>query len=156
MVRKESNKVSSSSLWISTTFVRSIHAEQKKNMLSKKYHSRHNLLYEYGKTVTAAATCCNICQVYVEVAINDSICWRWFKKFREGDWSCKCYIRFEQHLMVSDECMDTAITDTPSNSQKISGNVLGTLNSSRKMDAWTLLHYKVWSVGTTPAYSKAP
>lgn len=38
-------------------------------------------------------------------------------------------------LMVLDEYMDITITDTPSNSQKINGNILGTKNSNRNMDA---------------------
>ncbi|PRD30303.1 UNVERIFIED_CONTAM: hypothetical protein NCL1_26817 [Trichonephila clavipes] len=58
-------------------------------MESGKEPARHCLLYKFDKKSTEAAACHNVCQVYGKDAVVESMCRRWFRKFRKGDRSCK-------------------------------------------------------------------
>ncbi|KOC58644.1 hypothetical protein WH47_04080 [Habropoda laboriosa] len=50
-----------------------------------KMHIRHILFYELPRGSTDMKTVKNVCEVYGEDAVKIRMCYKWFKKFRSGD-----------------------------------------------------------------------
>ncbi|PRD32293.1 UNVERIFIED_CONTAM: Histone-lysine N-methyltransferase SETMAR [Trichonephila clavipes] len=61
----------------------------------------------------AAAACRNVCQIYREDAIDKSTCCRWFRKFREGDRSCRDQTKCGRPSHIGEDHIDQAIRNIP-------------------------------------------
>jgi [histone H3]-lysine36 N-dimethyltransferase SETMAR len=58
-------------------------------MMITKEHIRHVILYEFHKGKSAIDATMDINSVYGNRHINITKCRRWYRKFKEGDQSCK-------------------------------------------------------------------
>jgi len=58
-------------------------------MYDPKVRYRHGMLFGFNPGKNASKTCDGLCSAYGENAVSLSVCYKWFSKFRSGNFSIK-------------------------------------------------------------------
>jgi histone-lysine N-methyltransferase SETMAR len=117
-------------------------------------HLRHILLFLFRQGKKASEARLDICSIYGDEALTERTCYKWFSKFKQGDFSLEDAPRSGGPRKVNNEDLEALLEDDPGLTQTELAMQLGVDQSTISLHLHEL--GKIWKAGKIVPHKMTP